>query len=84
VVGWDRSEGGVGRGGVVGAVNAWQLIALSPLPPRRPPAPADNHVWAAGSITAAVRTARSAAGFSTKIEVEARDLAEALEAVRAA
>jgi nicotinate-nucleotide pyrophosphorylase (carboxylating) len=44
---------------------------------------ADNHVWAAGSITAAVKQARRAAGFSTKIEVEARDLAEATEAVRA-
>ena len=41
----------------------------------------DNHVWAAGSITAAVRQARAAAGFSTKIEVEARGLGEALEAV---
>ena len=43
----------------------------------------DNHVWQAGSITKAVQTAKSAAGFSAKIEVEARDLAEALEAAKA-
>ena len=29
----------------------------------------DNHVWSAGNITEAVRKARSAAGFSMKIEV---------------
>ena len=29
----------------------------------------DNHVWSTGSITAAVKKARSAAGFSSKIEV---------------
>jgi nicotinate-nucleotide pyrophosphorylase (carboxylating) len=29
----------------------------------------DNHIWSAGSITGAVKTARSAAGFSMKIEV---------------
>ena len=40
----------------------------------------DNHVWAAGSITTAVTTAKRAAGFSAKIEVECRDLGEALEA----
>jgi nicotinate-nucleotide pyrophosphorylase (carboxylating) len=43
---------------------------------------ADNHVWAAGSITAAVKEARSVGGFSIKIEVETRGLDEALEAVR--
>lgn len=31
----------------------------------------DNHIWSAGSITNAVKTARSAAGFSSKIEVGA-------------
>jgi nicotinate-nucleotide pyrophosphorylase (carboxylating) len=29
----------------------------------------DNHIWSAGSITEAVKRARLAAGFSTKIEV---------------
>ena len=29
----------------------------------------DNHIWSAGSITAAVQKARKAAGFSSKIEV---------------
>ena len=43
----------------------------------------DNHVWQAGSITKAVQTAKTAAGFSAKIEVEARDLTEALEARKA-
>jgi nicotinate-nucleotide pyrophosphorylase (carboxylating) len=43
---------------------------------------ADNHVWAAGSITNAVKAARKAGGFSIKIEVEARNLEEATEAVR--
>jgi nicotinate-nucleotide pyrophosphorylase (carboxylating) len=43
----------------------------------------DNHVWAAGSITAAVGKARAACGFSSKIEVEARTLAEAEEAAAA-
>ncbi len=42
---------------------------------------ADNHVWAAGSITGAVAAARRVGGFSTKIEVEARNLEEAAEAV---
>jgi len=37
-------------------------------------------VWSAGSITAAVALAKRAGGFSTKVEVEARSLAEALEA----
>lgn len=43
----------------------------------------DNHVWSTGSITAAVRKAKRAAGFSTKVEVEARTLDEALEAAAA-
>ena len=43
----------------------------------------DNHIWAAGSIAGAVRLAKSVAGFSTKVEVEARDLKEALEAAGA-
>lgn len=42
----------------------------------------DNHVWSAGDITHAVVKARSAAGFSTKIEVECRSVQEAFEAVR--
>jgi nicotinate-nucleotide pyrophosphorylase len=42
----------------------------------------DNHVWAAGSITNAVHKAKRATGFSMKIEVEARKLEEAVEAVR--
>jgi len=44
---------------------------------------ADNHVWAAGSITTAVQAAKRVGGFSTKIEVEARTLEEALEAASA-
>jgi hypothetical protein len=40
-------------------------------------------VWSAGSITLAVAKARRAAGFSTKIEVEARTLEEGLEAASA-
>lgn len=43
----------------------------------------DNHVWSVGSISTAVRKARSAAGFSCKIEVECRDLEEAREAATA-
>lgn len=43
----------------------------------------DNHIWAAGSIAAAVKKARVAAGFSMKIEVECRDLEEAYEAAGA-
>jgi nicotinate-nucleotide pyrophosphorylase len=30
----------------------------------------DNHIWSHGSITAAVKEARSVGGFSLKIEVE--------------
>lgn len=32
----------------------------------------DNHIASAGSITSAVKIARRAAGFSTKIEVSSR------------
>lgn len=42
----------------------------------------DNHVWAAGSITDAVKKAKRATGFSMKIEVECRSLEESVEAVR--
>ena len=40
----------------------------------------DNHIMASGSITKAVAKARSAAGFSMKIEVETGNLLDALEA----
>jgi hypothetical protein len=43
----------------------------------------DNHIWSAGNITAAVKLARKAAGFSSKIEVECQSLEEALEAAQA-
>jgi nicotinate-nucleotide pyrophosphorylase (carboxylating) len=43
----------------------------------------DNHIWSAGSITAAVKKARQAAGFSMKIEVECQSVAEAKEAASA-
>ena len=43
----------------------------------------DNHIWASGSITNAVQKARNALGFSSKIEVECRDLKEAFEAADA-
>ncbi|KAF2155213.1 nicotinate-nucleotide pyrophosphorylase [Myriangium duriaei CBS 260.36] len=44
----------------------------------------DNHVWACGgSIGKAVAAAKSAGGFSIKVEVECRSLAEAEEAVDA-
>jgi nicotinate-nucleotide pyrophosphorylase (carboxylating) len=43
----------------------------------------DNHIVAAGSITAAVQHARQAAGFSQKIEVECKSLDEAIEAATA-
>uniref|UniRef100_A0A7S4SX58 Nicotinate-nucleotide pyrophosphorylase [carboxylating] n=1 Tax=Ditylum brightwellii TaxID=49249 RepID=A0A7S4SX58_9STRA len=43
----------------------------------------DNHIWAAGSITNAVKLARKACGFSSKIEVECQSLEEALEAAEA-
>lgn len=40
----------------------------------------DNHVWASGSITKAVKTARSVCGFSSKVEVECRSVEEGREA----
>ena len=43
----------------------------------------DNHVWAAGSITNAVKMAKQAAGFSQKVEVECQTLEEAVEAATA-
>jgi len=43
----------------------------------------DNHVWSRGSITDAVTAARSAAGFSVKIEVEVQSEEEADEAIAA-
>ena len=44
----------------------------------------DNHIWACGGdITKALKLARSAAGFSQKIEVECQSLEEALEAASA-
>lgn len=43
----------------------------------------DNHIWARGSITNAVRDARRACGFATKIEVECQSEAEADEAIEA-
>lgn len=43
----------------------------------------DNHVWAKGSITAAVHAARSVGGFALKIEVEVQTEAEADEAIAA-
>jgi len=43
----------------------------------------DNHIWASGSITRAVRAAKSAGGFSVKIEVECQSLDEANEAAEA-
>lgn len=41
----------------------------------------DNHVWSTGSITAAVQTARHAAGFSLRIDVEVQSYDEAKEAI---
>ncbi|KAM4611730.1 nicotinate-nucleotide pyrophosphorylase [carboxylating]-like [Polymixia lowei] len=43
----------------------------------------DNHVWASGSITQAVKAARSVCGFSSKIEVECSFTEEGVEAARA-
>jgi nicotinate-nucleotide pyrophosphorylase (carboxylating) len=43
----------------------------------------DNHIWSAGSITKAVQSARKAAGFSQKIEVECQSKEEAIEAAKA-
>lgn len=43
----------------------------------------DNHIWSCGNITAAVKKARSAAGFSMRIEVECQSVEEACEAASA-
>eukprot|EP01133_Synstelium_polycarpum_P016725 gene16725-19879_t len=43
----------------------------------------DNHIWSAGNITNAVKTARLLGGFSMKIEVECRVEEEAEEAIAA-
>ena len=43
----------------------------------------DNHVDSAGSITAAVRAAKSMVGFSVKVEVECGSEAQAREAIEA-
>ncbi|KAI0273945.1 Quinolinate phosphoribosyl transferase [Russula aff. rugulosa BPL654] len=43
----------------------------------------DNHVWSAGSITAAVARAREVGGFSLLLDVEVRDEDEANEAIAA-
>lgn len=43
----------------------------------------DNHVWASGSITQAVKAARSVCGFSSKIEVECCSAEEGREAATA-
>eukprot|EP01089_Gocevia_fonbrunei_P011847 TRINITY_DN2630_c0_g1_i1.p1 TRINITY_DN2630_c0_g1~~TRINITY_DN2630_c0_g1_i1.p1 ORF type:complete len:308 (+),score=55.62 TRINITY_DN2630_c0_g1_i1:40-924(+) len=43
----------------------------------------DNHVMSTGSITAAVKKARSVCGFSLKIEVECQNQKEAEEAIDA-
>ncbi|XP_061882705.1 nicotinate-nucleotide pyrophosphorylase [carboxylating]-like isoform X1 [Entelurus aequoreus] len=40
----------------------------------------DNHVWTSGSITEAVKAARSVCGFSSKIEVECCSIEEGIEA----
>lgn len=43
----------------------------------------DNHVWASGSITRAVRAAKAAGGFAVKVEVECQSVEEAHEAAEA-
>ncbi|KAM6972148.1 nicotinate-nucleotide pyrophosphorylase [carboxylating]-like [Aplochiton taeniatus] len=43
----------------------------------------DNHVWASGSITKAVKAARLVCGFTSKIEVECGSREDAREAARA-
>ncbi|QPG76992.1 nicotinate-nucleotide diphosphorylase (carboxylating) [Brettanomyces nanus] len=43
----------------------------------------DNHIWATGSITKAVESAKRVAGFSSKIEVEVQNEDEAIEAIEA-
>ena len=43
----------------------------------------DNHIWANGSITKAVKAAKAAGGFAIKVEVECQSEAEADEAIEA-
>jgi nicotinate-nucleotide pyrophosphorylase (carboxylating) len=43
----------------------------------------DNHIWSAGSITAAIQEARSVGGFSILLDVEVGSEAEANEAIDA-
>ena len=43
----------------------------------------DNHIWASGSITNAVKAAKATGGFSVKVEVECQSLEEAHEAIEA-
>jgi nicotinate-nucleotide pyrophosphorylase (carboxylating) len=43
----------------------------------------DNHIWASGSITRAVRAAKAAGGFAVKVEVECQSVEEAHEAAEA-
>jgi len=43
----------------------------------------DNHIWSAGSITNAVKKAKSVGGFSLKIEVECGSIDQAKEAINA-
>lgn len=43
----------------------------------------DNHIWASGNISDATRRAKAVAGHAIKVEVEVRDLAEAMEAAAA-
>ncbi|TXT15963.1 hypothetical protein VHUM_00466 [Vanrija humicola] len=43
----------------------------------------DNHIWAHGSITNAVKAVRRVAGFSLLVNVECQDYAEADEAIAA-
>lgn len=43
----------------------------------------DNHVWSSGSITEAVKRAKSVGGFALKVEVECQSEADADEAINA-
>jgi len=43
----------------------------------------DNHIWSKGSITAAIKSARLACGFSSKIDVECSSFEDAAEAAEA-
>ncbi len=43
----------------------------------------DNHITISGSITNAIGKVKSVTGFSTKIEVECRNIDEAIEAANA-